>query len=458
MNTTKYYSRQFVILVILLLSGTGCTPSSGTAAVETRSALKATPAMTETPSPQNTPTEAPYHADLSCWQAKPLQAGNDIKGSLTLYVMNPNDGSLDYDWDISSFHAIPIEEHPALDWLDLPPGRNFVPTYTREKYVVKNVALKFPDKQPITLNIPQGSYLLTYLLNGQILVAPNPNLTTYNDKSEIYQKGIGYTATYYLFGPKTEKVTKHTVFLPRFTYLHRGGASWANIAYSPDGRYVLYRSELPDEYEKDGFSLLDLQTNQIKWTVPESNREMGMGDFRLLMPIWKSDASSLTYIWEDIRHGAQYFYNISLDGAIMRFPRFDFSSRGYILSSPQWSPDLRYMAFKVEKPNHPNEPEFYVWDDITKTLLSPCLPVDGLTSGYYFDWSPDGKYITLSLIYPDTSTPSGNPTFRTRNMILDIPNKVIYELPDSKTMYDYLKLSGDVFPYFARYWLNWEVP
>jgi hypothetical protein len=371
--------------------------------------------------------------------------------------MNPDDGSLDYYWDISSFHAIPIEEDPLFDWLDLPPDRNFEPVYTREKYVVKNVVLKFPDKQPITLNIPQGEYSLTYLFDGQILAAPNDDLTTYNEESEIYQKGVGYTATYYLFDSKTEKVTKHTVFLPRFTYFRRGGASWAHISYSPDGRYVLYRSELPDEYEKDGFSLLDLQTNQIKWTVPQSNKELGMSELEPFMPIWKPDASSLTYIWQPI--GPQYFYNISLDGTITRFPRFDFSSRGYILYSQlQWSSDLRYMAFQVEKPNHPNKPEFYVWDDITKTLLSPCLPVDGLSSGYFFDWSADGKYVALSLGYPDTPTSSGNSTYRKRNMILDIPNKVIYELPDAKAMHDYLKLSGDVFPYSIRDWLNWEVP
>lgn len=460
MNKKFFYFCLSFVLVALGWICSGCAAPAEITPTQ-YSTPQAPPMATATLPPQYTPTPAvPFHADLSCWQTKPLQAGNDIKGSLILSY-----GSQYSYWDVSSFHGKNLINDNNLGLnIPPPPDGSFIPVdMPIDVFKDHKMILMYPDKQPITLDLPMGEnyYGLTYLSNGEILVERYADLASAPIDNKNYQRGVGYTVAYYIYNPKTDSLTSHSVLLPNFEFFQYGAVYRAYIAYSPDGKYVLYYSSLPGQEGKYGFSLLDLQSNQIQWTVPdEPNKALGIGESLVLMPVWKPDASSLTYIWNsDNESKNQNYYNISLDGIITQFTHFeDILPHGYILySQPEWSPDMRYLALQVEPPSRPREPELFIWDDVDKTLLNPCLPVSGMNSTHWYSWSFDSKHIALGLNSLPTPAPPGT-TYSSRNFILDIPNKVIYELPNAKDMRDYLKLSGNDFPYSVNFWVNWEIP
>lgn len=456
MNKKFFYLYLPFILVALGWVCSGCTAPAKIVPAQTRNIPRATPMTTATLPLQYTPTPAfPFRTDLSCWQMEPLEAGNNIKGSL---VFQYNRAGYFY-WDVSSFHGKFLADESNYGApLSSPDGRYI----SFESNDFKNV-LMFPDDSSGTLDLPptENGYNLIYLLNGEILAAPYVNLFSAPIDNKNYQRGVGYTVIYYIYDPKTNSLTSHSVLLPNFEFFQYGAVYWAYIAYSPDGKYVLYYSSLPGQEGKYGFSLLDLQSGQIKWTVPEEvNKTLGIGESLMFMPVWKPDGSSLTYIWNSNDESKnQNYYNISLNGTITQFTHFeDILPHGYILySQPEWSSDMRYLALQVEPPSRPREPELYIWDDIDKTLLNPCLPVNGMDSTHWYNWSFDSKHIALGLSSLPTPAPPGN-TYSSRNFILDIPNKAIYELPNAKDMREYLNLSGDDYPYSAIHWLNWENP
>lgn len=449
----------FAVLAVLGWICSGCAASMEIVPTQTHSTPQITATATLPPQDTSTPV-FPFHTDLSCWQTKPLQPGNDIKGSLTLSY-----GNQDFYWDVSSFQGklLTNKARYGLGFSPSPDG-SFIPIdMPVDELNDHRMILMYPDKQPVTLDIPMGenSYGLTYLFNEKILAERYGDLASNPIDNKNYQQGVGYTVVYYIYDPKTGNLESHSVLLPNFEFLYSGGVNRAYIAYSPDGKHVVYRSSLPGQEKKRGFSLLDLQSNQIKWTVPEeANKVTGIGESLNVMPVWKPDGSSLTYIWHsDNENKDQNYYNISLDGTITQFTRFeDILPHGYILySQPEWSPDMRYLALQIEEPDHPREPELFIWDDANKILLNPCLPVSGMNYIHWYSWSFDSKHIVLGFNSLQTPAPPGQ-TYSSRNFILDIPNKVTYELPGAQDMREYLKLSGNDYPYGAVYWLNWELP
>ena len=471
MNMTRKHIYPLMILIIFGLIIMGCSSPSRIVPIETQSAVKTMPTiiatMTASAAPQNTPTMtaimtvtstpqsmpikmAPFYADLSCWQMKSLQAGSGIKGSLLFAY---GDSGFFY-WDVSSFHAkFFADKIPGWGLLlsskTMPPDRSSIPIDSPEHKILFTAI----DHSSVTLNIPPGGHYFNYLLNGKIIFAPDDSQLDPPVDNEIYQEGVGYTTTYYIYDPKTgEQLESHSVFLPKFTFYHPGaGIYFAQISYSPDGKFVLYRSTLLNG--KDGFSLLDLSSNQVKWTIPESNKINGVGEIQngYSEPTWRPDAGSLTYIWASKdTEKTQNFYDITLDGTITQFTRVDevFQS-GYALNyQPKWSPDNHYMVFTVQMSEHPYDRELFIWDDVNKILLDPCLPVN-----YYgFDWSLNSKHLLIGLPYSD------KPSHVLRHLMLDIPNKLIYELPNDEDMRNYLKLSGNISNYSNGFWMNWEIP
>jgi len=456
MNTSRRHIALLIILTILGLIGAGCSTYSGTAPSTAQVTLSVVPTMTVTMlatlAPQITPTQrAPFQIDSSCWQIKQLQGGNDIPGSL---LFDYGYSGIFY-WDVSSFQAKLFTKNISewglfLSSETLPSDRKSVPLIGSDGKVLFTSS----DHSSISFSFPHGNYGIKHLLNGNIFYQDYGDVIGRPVDTSIYQEGVGYTDQYYIYDSKTgEQIESHSVFLPKFTYYAAGQLSKADISYSPDGNYVLYRSTLLDG--KDGFSLLDLHSNQVKWTVPVSNKELGGGDQLPYMPIWKPDGSALTFIWaSEDENKAQNFYTISLDGIVTQFTRFEEAfPHGYILDfSPQWSPDRHYMAFRVQKPDHPMEFELLIWDDVSKTLLDPCLPVDGIEPYYGVDWSFDSKHIVLDLPYPAMPSP------RLRHWMLDVPNKILYELPGDEAMQNYLGQSGKVTGYSTGFWMNWEIP
>lgn len=455
MNVSQNHINLLIVVILLGFIAASCATSLGTDPVETQTIQSVVPTkpITATVPLKTTPTQiVPFNTDMSCWQMKPLHAGTDIKGSLLF-----NYGlSGFFFWDVSSFHAKNFADtktywgYPPSGYL--PPDRSFILVKISENEIMR----KTPESTLTPFTIPSGEFDSVQLLNGRILFAPYGSQLVPPVDNEIYQKGVGYTDTYYIYDQKTGKqIENHSVFLPKFTYIFEPRAYFAEISYSPEGNYVLYRSTMLEG--NDGYSLMDLRSSQVKWTLPESNKVIGKADIHPYLPTWKPDGNSLTGIWAS-NNGikAPNFYNISLDGAITQFTRLEeVLQPGYILSfNPDWSPDNRYMAFKVIKPEHRSELELFIWDSLSNTLLNPCLPVSGMdsNSSYGIDWSFDSEHIILGLPFPDM------PTFRYRHLLLDIPNRIIYELPNDEEMRNYLKLSGEISQYSDGYWMNWEIP
>ncbi len=444
-------SMAWTALVFLLLSS-ACMPLAQRQ--EDIEPIIATSIQNVTP----TPTFS-FHTDLSCWQTKPLQAGNDIEGSLTLGY-----GSSNFYWDISTFRAnsLPFTvDIPSRIAYNSPDG-NYIPLELPEN---NQINLIFSDNYSATLLLfPSENYRFTPILNGKILVEPWDDLLSRPDENKNYQKDVGYTDTYYIYDSKTgSQLEEHSILLPNFTFFFEAGVYGKDISYSPDGHYVLYRSKPSSENGKDVYSLLDLRSNQVKWIVPVSKPTEGAIDEGPAAPTWKPDGSGLTYIWISDNEGKeQNFYNIALDGTVSQITRFEeVFPPGYILAfNPQWSPDGRYMAFKVRKAPYPSEDvEIFVWDDVKKSLLNPCLVVSTPVplNSIGIDWSFDSEHLVVRL--PNWLTPySTGSAYHKRNFILDVPVKVIYELPDDKAMREYMEITDDAFSYSIGNWLNWEIP
>jgi hypothetical protein len=436
----------FIALAILVLMDAACTPP----VVNIQKKETETPPITISlpmPVPANTPTLTPvFHSELSCWPVKPLDKGSRISGSL----IAENNNGLSY-WDINAFSAKLIVTS-SKPWLQIPfvsPKGDFL-TY----FVASNKLTSISQNQTVSADLPPGSYFIDEsLINSQLLIVPNANRSI---SSENYKAGIGFSDVYYVYNQKTGELTAHSIFLPKFTPDDNNDFM---IAYSPDMRYVLYHSTLPDDEKRGGFILFDLTSQKIKWTLPESHKFTGGGD--MVAPLWKPDASSLIYDWlSDDENKDQNFYAISLDGSITQITQFEqaFGHDYRLAFQPQWSPDMRYIAFRAGI-NSLDGAQLLIWDNKEKTLLRPCLPVDPNSSPLYpFTWSFDSEHIKVNLPYIEgTPAPDGPPSDAFREIILDIPNRVLWELPDVKNRGKYAASDPRV-NYGILGWLNWEIP
>jgi hypothetical protein len=163
------------------------------------------------------------------------------------------------------------------------------------------------------------------------------------------------------------------------------------------------------------------------------------------------------------------YYLITINGGISPLNDLDDTpgkSIGAAISgsTSDWSPNGRYLVSAF--------PPTHVWDNQAQVWYKPCLPdEDKSETGLIFQpiWSPDNSYFVAKLWFPflPTPTPPGGRSGPNKMFVLDVVNKVIYEMPESiKPYYDMAESAiEEEFPTLYKNgsnsflgWVNWEIP
>ncbi len=391
----------------------------------------------------------------------PLEKGNGMKGSI-LYANyaykagQPANGL--FAWDLNSFRSVPVDlaAHPMAGG----------PIYTSPDGALAALTsgsdlLVMSQQRTRSFAMPLPYLKIrTYLPDGRILLDLASHLSAH------YEEGRGLNSVYYLFDPMTGRFTEQSAFLPHFV----PGESLWTLQYSPDVKYILYRSS-PGENNVQ-FTLFSLEENRVLWAGPARDPSL----VNVGVPAWRPDASALTAIYKDAAQKLGY-YTISLDGSVSAMGGFDGVSLEGVTRSNEWrdldmaefadwSADGRYLASlgigKVATKGLPSS--LFLWDDQQKTLSRPCLPEEEnrISGQYDLIWSYDESRVLVPVTFMPSPTPVQvtpgvlMPGYVTKVYLLDLSNKIIYAVP---------ALDGP--SYFAAYkggyntflgWVNWQVP
>ncbi len=411
------------------------------------------PPATPTPAATNAPFS---QTDFSCWPLKPLHKGSKIKGSF-IYVNYDNTNNSEpknvFAWDINSFRIMKInQDNSKLDLQDRgyvsPDGRNIAILLDGKLVLIsQNGTQTFP--------LPKdGISIRAYLPDGRILMIDTQN------RDSAYTEGVGVTDIYYLLNPATGEITKHDVFLPGFQQeLHHIFI----IQYSPDMKYVAYKSTSTDDNK---FTLYGLEKKEVVWVGPELESNFKNGAW--VAPAWQPNSKSLTNIYLD-ENGSNY-YSISLDGKVSPITNFHQTSvyntqsdawwSGYA-EFTNWSPNGRYLVFSGSQKDEPFQAmgsSLYVWDNQEKMVYKPCLPneMDRFQRQYFTNWSFDGNQfiVTLAFASPADIASSGKTL---KSYIINPADKTIYELPDDNNRGEFSTIHSEGLNQLLG-WVNWEIP
>jgi hypothetical protein len=446
------------LIVFMMLAGLGSSCKSAT----TESATPALPINVPTtiiPSITLPPatSSAMSRLDLSCWPVKPLQEGNNIKGSLIYanYAIHTVETNHIFVWDVSSFHSKAlkfdsklIDDNVSLissdgEFIAVSSGKSL-------KLISSGDERSFP--------LPNEHVVLRdYLPDGRILLVDMQN------RFDNYREGAaGFTDTYYILSPPTGEIIKRSVFLPNLA------SNWKGILviqYSPDMKYVLYRSASDEHNIK--FTLYDLAKNEIVWIGPL--RDPSLRNDSYTIPAWRPDSRSLTNMYYN-ENGKNY-YSISLDGEVSPITSFgiDFFESTFSSNSwwsvyavfPNWSPNGRYLVSSGFQDH--GSSSMNIWDDKEKVGYKPCLPDEehSTTDVYHTYWSfVDSSHfmVHLSFAPPTPTTPDAPQPWKIfKTYILDLDNKIIYELPEESKRGEFSTLYQEGNNLLLG-WVNWEIP
>jgi hypothetical protein len=186
-------------------------------------------------------------------------------------------------------------------------------------------------------------------------------------------------------------------------------------------------------------------------------------------PHWIPKTNVISAEFRDRNTDKSNYYLISIDGKILPLNDLDIAPGTSIGaaksgSTSDWSPNGHYLVSSFHTT--------YVWDSKTKTWYKPCLPNEKEIDPslvYQPIWSPDNSLFVAELWFPmlPTSTPLGGRFGPNKMYILDVVNKVIYEMPERiKPLYDIAEGTvQEEFPTLYKDginsffgWVNWEIP
>lgn len=448
-------SRIYLFLVVALVEQCiqGCTTSVGPViSNSTPSPVAGT--SSALPSETGTPTAlVPFRENLVCWPVTQVTKGENTMGSLLFGTAN--NPTHVFAWDLGSFRVKALDKNAPTEWMLSPdivsPDGKMIASMPYQKNEL--VLTSYNDSKEFSL--PQGDYVgvLKFLPNGSIVIGGStPDFSPGN-----YLDGSGLAVPYYIFDPTTGDTKSYSVFLPGFTIGVQGSYPFE---FSADMNYIIYQST-PNSDGSARFTLIDLRTDTVLWTGPllPANMFATNGD----LPHWKPNTNTLVNIlWQ--RGQQDYFgnyFSISLNGATTQLTKFDQTTlinpgRGGLLL-PSWSPDGRYMVFRIVQPG---QSFLYIWDDRDKIAYKPCLPDEShVDSGYSVFWSFDSNHILLRLGYRD-STSLATPTNLLRSpqftdIILNMTTKTILQLPPEYDRGQYSSYEGSTMPLG---WVNWQTP
>lgn len=455
------FRKQILLIIILVISNSSCNTVTPT--VQTTPVRPLTNALPPTILPSTltpvAPTMSISQTDFSCWTIKPLQAGNEIKGSFIYIHKNPFVKNLGHQsaglflWNVNSFHT----EKLNTNWkVNNGSASVSFDGNTLAMHTDNELAFITPT------NVETFSFQeKTSVMPMHILGFPFEYGKKYilEDSSEIgYKEGIGFTDTYYVFDPKANKISTQKMFLPNFHMGYWNRALVRNVYYSSSMKYVLYMST-PTTDNHTQFTLYDIEKETVVMVIPPQNSNLYLlGE----QAHWLPKADVITAEFHDTTTNKDNYYFVSLDGEITPVTNFpetiDITS--VFLSDPSvnWSPNQRYLV------SYDIHLAVYIWDNQDKVLYKPCLPIETPSINQpNLDWSFDGNYFVTTFEFTSSEQPTpdsfGNIAIPniTKKYIFDLANKIIYQLPESVNKEEFTNLYDDGKNDFLG-WVNWATP
>jgi hypothetical protein len=473
MKTWKFISLILVIIATVNNSCSTVTLEKSTSAPSSSPSATIPPVtVTVTLAPTKTPVS---QIDSSCWPIKPLQEGNNIKGSFVFIHYAPFVEGVGrkidsfFAWDLSSFKSEELNLDIAAIEKSIGEHRlasTVVGSTSGDKsiMVTENDIIFISRKSAEFISLTKAESTDTNHLPSHLPAEGWFLINTFGD----YKYGdSGIEDTYYILDSNTKEISKHKLFLPNFEKWNQ----WQGLGiyFSPNMKYVLYRSThiIRDKiYGEDQFTLYDIENNKVVWVIPPKDSDLVLvgGD-----PHWIPNTNLLTAEFGDRNTDKSNYYLITINGKISPLNDLD-RTPGKSIGAAQsgstsdWSPNGRYLVSSF--------PPTHLWDSQAQTWYKPCLPSeDKSETGLIYQpiWSPDNSFFVAKLWFPflPTPTPPGGRSGPNKMFVLDVVNKVIYEMPESiKPYYDMAESAiQEEFPTLYKNgsnaflgWMNWEIP
>lgn len=461
--------------LLILVALAAVTNSCSTVTLE-----KSTPVLSSTPSATISPvtaipvtTKTPVsQINSSCWTVKSLQEGSNIKGSFIFIHYSPFVEGIGrkmdsfFAWDLSSFKSEKLNLNMTAIKKSIGKQAFSIVGSTNDDRLImmtENDLVFMSRNSTEILPLPEkestdATHLPSHLpAEGWFLI----------NRFGSYEYGDPWiTDTYYIFNSNTREISKHKLVLPHFYK----GYWWQGLGiyFSPNMKYVLYRSSplIRDNYAEDQFTLYDIVNDRVVWVMPpkDSNLLLVGGD-----PHWIPNTNVISAEFRDRNTDNNNYYLVSINGTISPLNDLDHSpgnswGAAHSGSASDWSPNGRYLVSAY--------PPTYIWDNQAKIWHKPCLPdEDKSETGLIYQpiWSPDNSFFVAQLWFPflPTPTPPGGRAGPNKMFVLDMANKVIYEMPESiKPYYDMAESTiQEEFPTLYKNgsnaflgWVNWEIP
>lgn len=453
----KTWKQSLIVIMILAGLNGSCSVATPEGTATMRPPASTPSATLQSATLTHAVTSAPFSkTDFSCWPLMPIQKGNDIKGSF-IYAYYPDRKSLYgraeangfFVWDIDSFHVekLNVNKGMYIGDRDISPNGDTLMMLTDAAIVFithKDIQF-FPLHEEDLMN--SSMIRAWYTSDGRVSIGSS---------DYYYQEGVGLTYKTYIFNPQTSDISKIELFLPNvYKEWNRG----LNIQFSPNMRYVLYMST-PTQGDHVQYTVYDTKKKEMVMTIPPQNSNLSIAGSDLW---WLPNADVITGEFYDHNRNADTYnyYSISLNGEITQITnlpdRASVTSR-YLFTSKVWSPNQRFL---VANDFHLS---MYIWDNQTETLYYPCLPNDARSVLQANPvWSFDGNYFITTLSFPSNESPIVTPLGEiverkiVKKYILDLVNRVIYEMPENINNNEFLDLYKDGRSNFLG-WVNWESP
>ena len=187
-------------------------------------------------------------------------------------------------------------------------------------------------------------------------------------------------------GVKSKSIFKDTFGVPdsleKVTY---NFASNFSVAYSPDGRNIIYNS-----LTGKGNQIMVQQISPLKLTASEVYYNEG----RSSAPFWAPDGTIFLTLHESERNSDIYKFSIPSNYASAENPQLQqgekLTSDSAIETEPNISPDNKQMAYVSDKTGNP---QIYIFD--LETGKSNRLSKTG-NNNTTPTWSPNGKFIAFT--------------------------------------------------------------
>lgn len=468
----KNWINTLVVIVVICGLGSSCNNVSGhteatpTITVE-NSQMATLPPATLTPVNVNI---ARSNFDLSSWKIKPLQAGNDIKGSFiyisldSFFVSGSTTDSL-LLLDASSMQTQKIDLNYRVHAYD---GILFSSDHAKLADRSDNRIFVIDQNGVQTYSLPNDNFLIdAYLKDGRI------RLEHLWDNENGYEEGKGLALTYYIFDPTTGATQKNTAFLPNY----RKGTA---LRYSLGMKYVLYRSSA---YDKEAeLTLFDLEKDKVVWVGPPKDENLvyltdshpnwlpnrNILNLQSLGPAWMPNADVLTALFLDKSTGQIKYYSISTEGDISPIADFDMSDivngvwseaqASSVVNIPTWTPNGRYLITMGKEKDRGNS--MYIWDSQENIVYKPCLPneTETIIPPEIIQYSDGSSFIVKltfnSFIVPEERAYMGRAF---KSYFLDPSKKIVYEIPSFNQAEGSANENDDVLKILFG-WVNWEIP